>query len=419
MRWPRPWLGNERNADVVMMSDRYEPDRGCPGAELQVRSPGHPRQVGPGRPLKVCLVVDSLGPDAGTEKLVAALASAIDPEVIETHVCCFEGSERMQSLPPRVRRAVFPLRRLNSPAGVRQLWSFRRYLGRNSIDAVHSFMNKSTIFSVVASTGTDCRTVITSRLNSGYSYTRKLAWAFRILNRHSTHILTNSARTKELTSSVERLSPDRITVFYQGVDLHRFGSGNSSGVATLGISHDALVVGIVANFRPVKDLQLFLRSAAIIAAAVPSAAFLLVGQGALKSQLQQLAVELRIGNRVFFSSPEVTVPDCLARMSVACLSSESEGLPNAILEYMAAGLPVVATDVGGVGELVRDGFTGYLVRAHTPEAFAEPIIQLLRNPDLRSAMGRRGLERARAGFGFSDAVTRLQQFYIDAVASTQ
>jgi len=102
---------------------------------------------------------------------------------------------------------------------------------------------------------------------------------------------------------------------------------------------------------------------------------------------------------------------------VACLSSESEGLPNAILEYMAAGRPVVATDVGGVRELVGDGFTGYLVRTRTPEAFAEPIIQLLRNPDLRSAMGRRGLERAGADFDISAAVRRLQQFYIDAVAT--
>ena len=349
---------------------------------------------------------------------MAVLASAIDPQVIETHVCCFESSERLQSLPAKVHAAVFPLTRLNSPAGVRQLWSFRRYLRRNGIDAVHSFMNKSAIFSVLASIGT-CRTVITSRLNTGYWYTGKLIWVFRMLNRYSTHILTNSARAKEVTSSVERLSPDKITVVYPGVDLHRFGSGNSSNAATLGISPEALVVGIVANFRPVKDVQLFLRSAAIIAAAVPSAAFLLVGQGTLKSQLQQLAVELGIGDRVFFSSPEVTVPDYLARMSVACLSSESEGLPNAILEYMAAGLPVVATDVGGVRELVRDGFTGYLVRAHTPQAFAEPVIQLLRNPDLRSAMGRRGLERARADFEISGTVKRLQQFYVDAVASTQ
>jgi glycosyltransferase involved in cell wall biosynthesis len=370
-------------------------------------------------PLKVCLVVDSLGPDAGTEKLVANLASAIDPDIIEIHVCCFEDSERLMSLPAQVHRAVFPLTRVNSPAAIRELWRFRTYLRRNGIEAVHSFMTKSAMFSVMASVGTGCRTVITSRLNSGYWYTRRLVWIFRILNRYSTHILTNSANAKELTSSVERLSPDKITVYYPGVDLQRFQSGNPSRVASLGIPPEALVVGIVANFRAVKDLPLFLRSAALISSAVEAAAFLLVGQGELKPQLQQLAAELGIAGRVFFSSPDGAVPDYLSRMSVACLSSESEGLPNAILEYMAAGLPIVATDVGGVRELVHDGSSGYLVRTRTPEAFAEPIIELLRDPGLRGAMGRRGLERARADFDASGTVMRLQQFYIDAVASVQ
>jgi glycosyltransferase involved in cell wall biosynthesis len=390
------------------------------GAESEVTLPSNDPPQSPRKPpLKVCLVVDSLAPDAGTEKLVANLAAAIDPHLIEIHICCFENSERLMSVAAQVHRAVFPLTRLNSPAALRQMWKFRTYLRQNGMEAVHSFMTKSSIFSVLASIGTDCRAVITSRLNSGYWYTPRLVWIFRALNRYSTHIMTNSEMARDLTSSVERVSPQKITVFYPGVDLHRFGSGNPSSLAPLGIPQEALVVGIVANFRAVKDIPLFLGSAAVISAAVPSAAFLLVGQGALKAQLEQLAAELKIGDRVFFSSPEVAIPDYLSRMSVACLSSKSEGLPNAILEYMAAGLPVVAADVGGVRELVDDGSTGYLVRTRTPEAFAEPVIQLLRDPDLRRAMGRRGLERARADFDFSGTVVRLQQFYLDAVACVQ
>lgn len=369
-------------------------------------------------PIRVCLVADSLGPDAGTERLVAGLATAFDPAVIEAHVCCLEASERLSHLPPRVRTAVFPLVRVNSLAGLRQIWRFHDYLKQNRIDVVHSFMNTSALFSVMAARAAGCQTVITSRLNCGYWYTKKWVWLFRILNRYSTHILTNSALAKTITMDVEKVSPDKITIFYPGVNLARFAhsSGDVSQTVSLGIPPDAPVVGIVANFRPVKDLGLFLRAAAIISGTVAKAAFLLVGQGLLKAELQQLAVDLGIADRVFFSSPEATVPDYLARMSVACLSSESEGLPNAILEYMAAGLPVVATDVGGVPELVRDGVNGYLVGTHTPEAFAEPIIRLLQDRELRLAMGRQGLERARAEFEISASVKRLQQFYIEAVA---
>jgi glycosyltransferase involved in cell wall biosynthesis len=391
------------------------------GAKRQGFS-GAPGEQAAQRPsIKVCLLIDSLGPDAGTEKLVAGLASAFDPHVIETHLCCFEPSERLADLPTHIKTAVFPLSRVNSAGGLRQAWRFRRYLDANGIDVVHSFMNKSAIFSVLASRGTCCRTLVTSRLNCGYWYSKKLIWIFRVLNHYSTHIVTNSAMAKKLTIETEGVSPEKITVFYPGVDLHRFSpaSGSPAKAADLGIPADALVVGIVANFRPVKDLELFLRSAAVVSAAVPRAAFLMVGQGTLKPQLQSLAAELGIADRVFFSAPEIPVPDYLARMSVACLSSESEGLPNAVMEYMAAGLPVVSTDVGGISELVRDGFTGHLVQTRTPEAFAQPVIQLLENERLRKAMGQLGLERARAEFDSSAAIVRLQQFYLKATAGAQ
>jgi glycosyltransferase involved in cell wall biosynthesis len=105
------------------------------------------------------------------------------------------------------------------------------------------------------------------------------------------------------------------------------------------------------------------------------------------------------------------VADYLARMSIACLSSASEGLPNAIMEYMAFGLPVVATDVGGVSELIVDGVTGYLVSQRTPEAFADPVVRLLHDEALRVAMGQKGLERVRAEFDLGAAVRRLEDFY--------
>ena len=112
-----------------------------------------------------------------------------------------------------------------------------------------------------------------------------------------------------------------------------------------------------------------------------------MGKGESRSELTNLARELNIANSVFFTDGEGDVRDHLASMSIACLSSISEGFSNAILEYMACGLPVVATAVGGNGEAVLDGQNGYLVRERTPEAYAAPIIRLLQNQDLRRKMG--------------------------------
>lgn len=371
-------------------------------------------------PLRVCLFIDSLGPDSGNELLVERLANTFDPQVIETHVCCFAGSKRLSNLRAHVRTAVFPLVRVNSASGLRQMGRFYRYLKQNRIDVIHSFMNNSAMFSVPPARAVGCRAVITSRLNCGYVYTRRLIRIFRVLNRFSTHVLANSAAARQVAREVEKIPADKISVFYPGVDLRQYDPrcGSASIVEGGEIPASAPVVGIVANFRAVKDLPLFLRAAAVVTRAVPGTAFLLVGrEGPLKPDLEKLAAELGIAEHVFFSSPEVPVAKYLARMSVACLSSESESLPNAILEYMAMGLPVVATNVGGVGELVHDGVNGFLVRTRTAEAFAEPVIRLLQDSNLCAALGRQGLVRAQSEFEITASVKRLQQFYTEAVGS--
>lgn len=381
---------------------------------LQKLSGGMPADT----PLKICFLVDSLRYDAGTERLVPALATGLDRSRFEPHVCCFEESERLTKVSAQLPTAVFPLGRVYSPGGLRQAWRFRQYLKQKRIDVVHSFMTRSDIFGVLSAAHLPLIAVVTSRLNTGYWYTPTFVRLFRILNRYTTRVVTNSIFAKTVAVETERLAPEKITVLYTGVDLARYSraAGNPQAAAALGIPGDAPVVGVVANYRPVKDLRLFLRAAQIVAAAAPKAAFLLAGSGEMKGELERLATELGIRARVFFSDGHGAVADYLARMSIACLSSESEGLPNAILEYMAAGLPVVATAVGGNPELVVDGVTGYLVRTRTPEAFAAPIVELLQNNALREAMGQRGLERARAEFDLGAAVKRLENFYLSVAA---
>jgi L-malate glycosyltransferase len=370
--------------------------------------------------IRVCLFADTLLHEAGTEKLVAELARRIDPQSFEVHVCCLEDSPRLQNLPAHIRSRVFAAKVLYRPGAVWQLRRFREYLQEHHIDIVHGFMTKSNIFCVAAGWHSTCKAVITSRLSTGYWYTPTLLALHRLLNRHTTRIFTNAACAKKVTVEAERASPDKVFVVYTGVDLVRYSSSAADlgTAAALGISTRARVVGIVATYRSVKDLALFLRAAQIVARNVDDIAFLLVGHGELKPELEVLAGELGIRERVFFSDGHGDVPDYLARMSVACLSSQSEGLPNAILEYMAAGLPVVAMDVGGISELVLDGITGFLVHNRAPDAFAAPVIRLLQDENLRSKMAKAGLRRAQTEFDIAMAAKRLEDFYRDTLAQS-
>jgi glycosyltransferase involved in cell wall biosynthesis len=367
------------------------------------------------------LVLDSVKDEGGTEKLVPAFAMGLDRKRFEPHVICFENSERLVNLSRHVRTAVFPLDRVYSPAGLGQIWRFRGYIRRNGIDVVHSFMWRSDIFNVVAALGLRRTAVITSRLNSGYSYTAVNKRVSRVLNVFTTRVVTNSAHAAKVVEAAEILQPEKMTVLYPGVHLGQYAcsAGDPATAAALGIPSGVRVVGVVANYREVKDLPLFLRAAQKVAAAVPDAVFLLVGSGEMKEELERLAAKLKIGDRVFFTHGKGPVPDYLARMSVACLSSRSEGLPNAILEYMAASLPVVATDVGGNPEVVTGGVTGFLVGCRTPEAFAEPIVRLLQDEKLRVAMGRKGLERVTAEFDMAGAVGRLENLYVEVAEETR
>ncbi|MBV8842502.1 MAG: glycosyltransferase family 4 protein [Bryobacterales bacterium] len=362
------------------------------------------------KPVRVCLFADTLGRDGPPEKLVVELATRLDPSAVEAQVCCFEPSERLSSLGKYVRTAVFPVPAVNSGGSLRQLWRFHRYLNRHGIQAIHSFTSKSAVFSVLASRATSCSAIITSRFNTGSSNSKRELALLRMVNRYSTHILANSLIAKEHTAKVERIPADKIAVFYPGIDLNPFALARESSRRRNGVP----VVGIAANFGPAEDLPVFLRAAAIVLRAA-EARFLLVGRGELTPELQRLTEWLGIAGSVMLSPPGDSIPDCLATVSVACISSESERFPGTVLEYMAAGLPVVARETGAVSELIRDGGTGFLVREGTPEAFAAPILRLLRDPDLRASMGGQAWERAKVDFDISRTVARLQDFYRDAV----
>ena len=135
---------------------------------------------------------------------------------------------------------------------------------------------------------------------------------------------------------------------------------------------------------------MFLRAAARVRAAIPAAGFVIAGEGELMKELRDLAAELGIQDDVFFIGRCDSVADLLFASEVGVLSSKAEGFANAILEYMAAGLPVVATDVGGAREAIAEGETGYLVASGDDEKMADRIIEVLNKTERARVMGDRG-----------------------------
>ena len=171
-------------------------------------------------------------------------------------------------------------------------------------------------------------------------------------------------------------------------------------------------VTIIANLKyEVKDHRTFLRAAARVRAAVPEAAFILAGEGGLTETLRTLAAQLGLAEDVFFTGRCVNVSELLSISDVCVLSSKAEGFSNSIIEYMAAARPVVATDVGGAREAIREGETGYLVKPGDDEMMAGRIVSLLTDPERARRMGERGLQVVNENFSCEALLERTHELY--------
>lgn len=194
----------------------------------------------------------------------------------------------------------------------------------------------------------------------------------------------------------ERFPAAKVRVIPNGVDVTRFSPRSEARRAVrreLRIAPDAPLVGIVAALRPEKNHDLFLRAAAEALKSHPDAHFALVGDGPRRGELEQLAEVLKIAHAVRFLGSRSDVPDLLASLDVFGLTSHNEANPVSILEAMATGLPVVATDVGSVAESVAHEVSGFLVMPGSVEETAARWRMLLNDGALRQAMGDAGRRR--------------------------
>jgi glycosyltransferase involved in cell wall biosynthesis len=172
----------------------------------------------------------------------------------------------------------------------------------------------------------------------------------------------------------------------------------------------------VANLRPVKDLGLFVHAAAAVAVRHPSATFHIAGEGEQRLELERLAAELGLGDRLVLPGSVKDIPAFLRRLDVAVLCSRSEGMSNALLEYMAAGRPVVATAVGASVQLIEPGVHGLLVPPGDSGLLAAAIARLLEDRALAARLGTAARRRVQEKYSREVMVRRFEDFYQQLVA---
>lgn len=244
-------------------------------------------------------------------------------------------------------------------------------------------------------------------LNRYQARARVTARLERHLKDRTTAFLANSeAVARDLRS--EQIPESRIHVIRNGIDLSPF---DELAVvprlrARLGVPEGAVLAVCVANLIPYKGHLDLIDTMALLSGHTPSVHLLCAGDGPLRAALPAHARERGVAERVHWLGTRSDVPALLHASDVGVLVSHEEGFSNAILEYMAAGLPTIATDVGGNAEAVVDGVTGMLVPPADPARIADALAALAAAPRRREAMGEEGLARARAHFDIEVCVER-------------
>ena len=334
----------------------------------------------------------------GSQRQALELARLLDPDRFRVEVWLMAGG-----------RALLPLAR---DFGLEPVWLSRRQqvgpdslvnlwrrLKKNSVDILLPFTVVPNIWGRLLGRLARVPLIVGNCRGGGAPRRQHERWLWPL----SHHILCNSQALKDTLTRCCGVPAPRVTVIRNGVDLDFFrppADEDRPGFP---------VVLSVARLVPDKDPGTLVRAFHLVVAAHPRAQLWLVGEGPLKDSMRQQVQDQGLADRVRFMEGRPDLRPLLNRASLLALSSVAEALPNVVLEAMAAGLPVVATRVGGVPEMVEPGRTGWLAPPGDPPALAAAISQLLGSGETRRAFGRAGRRRVEQDFSLAAMARRYEQ----------
>jgi len=356
------------------------------------------------RPVRVCFLIDELAA-AGTETQLLALIRHLDRARVRPYLVLLRGEAPLsrQLEPdgcPVLRLGVGSLR---SPRTALRAMRFIQFLWREQIDVVQVYFPDSSYFGVMAAWLAGVRHRLRTR-NIGHWLTRTHRLLGRAINVFTTATVANCEAARRSLLADEKPSPESVFVLPNGVDLDRF--------LTMPVpTGPARCVGAVANLRHVKGLDVLVNAAARLKDDFPDLCFRVAGEGDERANLERQVRGAGLEGRFFLPGSQGDIPAFLAGLDVAVLASRAEGMSNAVLEYMAAARPIVATAVGATPELIRPDEHGLLVPPGDAAALAAAIARLVADRALASRLAESARRRAREEYSRAAMVRRFEEFY--------
>jgi len=373
--------------------------------------------AGAREPWRVTYVIGELGKGGAEYQLVELLRGLDRRRFAPTVVSLSAGGYWAEAIREMgVGLHHLPQRRRFEIARLRGL---RAVLQRCAPQLLHTVLWSGNAYGRLAALGLGVPVILAAERN----VVRRPQWQVgleRVLDRWTTAYLVNAVAVADEMCGRGGLPRAKMHVVPNGIDLRHlppYVEDRQAARAQMGFDPGRRLVAQVGRLVPQKDHPTWLRAVALVARHVPDVDFLIVGDGPLRPELERLARALGVAERVRFLGLRHDVPALLAGVDVATLTSRWEGLPNAVIEAMAMGAAVVATDVGGCGELVGDDEAGRLVPMDSPEAVARALRVLLDDEQERRRCVRAARRRVEAELTVERMVARTETLYTDLLAT--
>jgi glycosyltransferase involved in cell wall biosynthesis len=349
---------------------------------------------------RVCQLLHSLE-IGGAEVLAARMARGLRDQFHFSFACLDE----LGTLGRALSAEGFEVRVLGRGQGLdlRCARRLRRFVASEAIDVLHVHQYTPFFYAMLSRGLGRGRPVLFTehgRFHPDFRRPKRVLFNRLTLRRRDRVVGVGEAVRQALIHH-EGIPPRRVAVVYNGIEIDHFASGagqRDSVRRELGLATDDFVAIQVARLDYLKDHVTAVRSIGVAASKIPSLQLIVVGEGPERGKIEAAIRDAGLDARVKLLGRRQDVPRLLAAADVLLLSSISEGIPLTVIEGMAAGLPVVSTDVGGVAEIIHDGQTGLLAPASDPERLADCLVRLAGQPDLRAELRARGREVAIARF---------------------
>ncbi|AUX38260.1 MULTISPECIES: glycosyltransferase [Sorangium] len=382
---------------------------------------GEGSRAAPGQPAKVAHVVLSLNV-GGLERVVLRLLERTARDRFAPIVCALEEPG---ALAEELARLGVPLVVLPRRPGLDPGLPVRlsAWLRREGIRLVHTHNPGPHLYGALAAglaraaslPGGGGPRVIHTKHGRNYPKQRRKVLVNRLAAALTDRVVAVSDDARAVTLEVERVDPAKVVTILNGVDTDVFRPGDAGAArARLGVPTSGYHVGCVARLSPEKDHATLLAAFARLRGVRPDAHLTLIGDGPLRPALEEQAARLGLGGAVTFTGTRGDVAELLPAFDVFALASLTEGISLTLIEAAAAGLPIVATRVGGNPEILEEGSTGLLVSPGAPEPLAAALEAVAVRED-RAAMGERGRARVVERFGVDQMVRAYEELYAEVL----